>query len=41
VLYKWDGVDWICLAQDASEAVGSYERGNDPSGSAKGGKFIE
>jgi hypothetical protein len=31
----WDGVDWIELAQDRDQWRGSYEHGDEPSGSLK------
>jgi hypothetical protein len=36
----WEGVDWIHLAQDIP-VVGSCEDGDEPSGSIKGGKFLD
>jgi hypothetical protein len=33
---RWDGMDWIVLAQDKS----SCEHGNEPSGSINCGKFL-
>jgi hypothetical protein len=36
----WEGVDWIHLAQVGTVA-GSYELGNEPSGSIKDGEFLE
>jgi hypothetical protein len=32
----WEGVDWMQLAQ-----VGCCEHGNEPSGSIKGGEFLD
>jgi hypothetical protein len=34
---RWEDVEWIHLAQDR----GPCENGNEPSGSIKGGKFLE
>jgi hypothetical protein len=30
---RWDGMDWIDLAQDRGPVEGSYEHGDEPSGS--------
>jgi hypothetical protein len=35
-------MDWIHMAQDREEpVVGSCEHGNEPSGSIKGGEFLD
>jgi hypothetical protein len=31
----WDGMDWTDLDQDRDQWEGSYEHGNEPSGSIK------
>jgi hypothetical protein len=36
----WEGEDWIHLAQDRP-VVGPCEHGNEPSGSIKGGEFLD
>jgi len=36
----WKGVDWIQLAQDKT-SLGYYEHSNEPSGSIKGGTFLD
>jgi hypothetical protein len=33
-------VDWIVVAQDSPE-TGSFEHGDEPSGSMKGGEFLD
>jgi len=35
------GMDWIDLAQDMDGWRGSCKRGNEPSGSAKHGDFVD
>jgi hypothetical protein len=37
----WDGIDWIDLSQDRDQVEGSYERGNEPSGSIKRWEVLE
>jgi hypothetical protein len=36
-----EGVDWIHLAQDRGQWGGGCEHGNEPSGSIKGGEFLD
>jgi hypothetical protein len=36
---RWEGVDWIHLAQDRGQDPCEY--GNEPSGSIKGGEFLD
>jgi hypothetical protein len=38
---KWDGMDWIVLAQDRDQVGGSCEHGNEPSGSMKCWEVLE
>jgi hypothetical protein len=38
---KWDGTDWIALAQDRDRWRGSCKCGNKPSGSIKYVEFLE
>jgi hypothetical protein len=35
------GMDWIQLAQDKGQVVGTCECGNEPSGSIKCGEFLD
>jgi hypothetical protein len=35
---RWEGVDWMHLAQDSKECQ-ACEHSNEPSGSIKGGEF--
>jgi len=35
------GMDWIQLAQDREQVVGTCECGNEPSGSIKCGEFLD
>jgi hypothetical protein len=37
----WEAVDWIYVAQDRDQVAGCCERGNEPSGSTKGGEFLD
>jgi hypothetical protein len=37
----WGGMDWIHLAQDRSQWLSSCEHGNEPSGSIKGGEYLD
>jgi hypothetical protein len=37
----WVGMDWIELAQDRDRWRGSYECGNEPSGSIKCGELLD
>jgi hypothetical protein len=37
---RWED-DWIHLAQNRDQSAGSCEDGNEPSGSIKGGKFLD
>jgi hypothetical protein len=37
----WEVVDWMDLTQDRHHVAGSYEHGNEPSGSITGGGFLE
>jgi hypothetical protein len=34
-------MDWIELAQDKGQVAGSFECGNEPSGSIKCGEFLD
>jgi len=38
---RWEGVDWMHLAQDRDQAVGPCEHDNEPSGSIKSGEFLD
>jgi hypothetical protein len=38
---EWEGVDWMHLAQDRGPVVCPSEHGNEPSGSVKGGEFLD
>jgi hypothetical protein len=38
---EWEGVYWIRLAQDKRPVAGCCEHGNEPSGSIKGGEFLD
>jgi hypothetical protein len=35
------GIDWMELAQDRDKEAGTYECGNEPSGSIKCGEFLD
>jgi hypothetical protein len=37
----WEGVDWMHLAKDGGKWRGCCEHGNEPSGSIKGGEFLD
>jgi hypothetical protein len=37
----WDGIDWIDVAQDRDQFEGSYEHGNELSGSIKCSEVLE
>ena len=37
----WDGMDRIDVAQDRNKMAGTYECGNEPSGSIKCGEFLD
>jgi hypothetical protein len=37
----WDRVDWMKLDQDRGLVAGSCDHSNEPSGSVKGGKFLD
>jgi hypothetical protein len=43
VFRKWEvrGVDWIELAEDRGQVVGTCECGNETSGSIKCGEFLD
>ena len=34
-------IEWIELAQDIGQVAGTYERGNEPSGSIKCGEILD
>jgi hypothetical protein len=38
---KWDGMDWIDVAQDGGQVVGYYERSIEPSGCIKCCEVVE
>jgi hypothetical protein len=37
----WKRVDWMRLPQDEAEVSGCCEHGKEPSGSIKGGEFLD
>jgi hypothetical protein len=38
---RWEFVDWIHVARDRDQWRGCCEHGNEPSGSIKGGEFLD
>jgi hypothetical protein len=38
---RWEGVDWIHLAQEQKPVAGSYEHGKEPWGPIKDMEFLD